>query len=512
MKELLISNIVREWKNIYLFYKVKWENNFIEWDIIPNHITADFSVNISKIISSNQNNKRIGENIIKNFPHYLKIKLKLVNNYYINCIIPLDYYTNELKVQNQKLKKKRKENNNKVVNIEYVSANPTGRIHLGHLRNGIVGKSISEIYSYYGFKVIREYYINDQGNQIDKLVNSILSIINKKDDEGLEYSGNDIREASKNLFFIREMEERERKKIVIDYFIGKIREDLLSFGIIFDKWSSEKSLFADITLLAYLKSKISELKKKGLVYEQDGAIFFSNKILGDDKDRVIVRNNGKYTYFFSDILYHVEKMNRSDMLINVWGSDHHGYVKRVIDAINTIEGKRKKIRVVLTQLVNIINDGGEKEKFSKRLGNYSNIIEIKNDRNKLKLLFLSRDINKTIDFKINNNLIEGVDDNNFLENIKKIYQMCILREGQLKSDDFVLEIINTNKIFKQLVKINNLKLKCLKENRIHYLVEGMIKLIDIFQNTKILLSNDYKIFNFIKKEIECFSSICGIIL
>ncbi|HEY5512109.1 MAG TPA: arginine--tRNA ligase, partial [Geomonas sp.] len=228
----------------------------------------------------------------------------------------------------------------KKVQVEFVSANPTGPLHIGHGRGAATGDAVASLLAAAGFDVQREYYINDAGNQMNTLGLSGLLRYRELLGEKLEfpencYQGAYIKDIARDAIakvgdrFLKAPQEEGVAffaKMGGDLILKGIDEDLKSFGVNLDNWFSEQSLFDD----GKVASAIAEMQGKGLIYEQDGALWFRTTDYGDDKDRVVVRSNGVTTYFASDIAYHRDKFERGfDWVIDVWGADHHGYVPRL---------------------------------------------------------------------------------------------------------------------------------------------------------------------------------------
>ncbi|MCY8788740.1 arginine--tRNA ligase [Bacillus inaquosorum] len=268
--------------------------------------------------------------------------------------------------------------NGERVQIEFVSANPTGDLHLGHARGAAVGDSLCNVLSKAGYDVSREYYINDAGNQINNLALSVevryfeaLGLEKPMPEDG--YRGEDIIAIGKRLAeeygdrFVNE-EESERLAFFRDYGLKyeleKLRKDLENFRVPFDVWYSETSLYQN----GKIDKALEALREKGHVYEEDGATWFRSTAFGDDKDRVLIKKDGSYTYLLPDIAYHKDKLDRGfDKLINVWGADHHGYIPRMKAAIEALGYEKGTLEVEIIQLVHLYKNG-EKMKMSKRTG------------------------------------------------------------------------------------------------------------------------------------------------
>ncbi|PLV31494.1 Arginine--tRNA ligase [Bacillus subtilis subsp. subtilis] len=268
--------------------------------------------------------------------------------------------------------------NGERVQVEFVSANPTGDLHLGHARGAAVGDSLCNVLSKAGYDVSREYYINDAGNQINNLALSVevryfeaLGLEKPMPEDG--YRGEDIIVIGKRLAeeygdrFVNE-EESERlaffREYGLKYELDKLRKDLENFRVPFDVWYSETSLYQN----GKIDTALEALREKGHVYEEDGATWFRSTTFGDDKDRVLIKKDGTYTYLLPDIAYHKDKLDRGfDKLINVWGADHHGYIPRMKAAIEALGYEKGTLEVEIIQLVHLYKNG-EKMKMSKRTG------------------------------------------------------------------------------------------------------------------------------------------------
>ncbi|KHE70935.1 arginine--tRNA ligase, partial [Halobacillus sp. BBL2006] len=264
------------------------------------------------------------------------------------------------------------------IQVEFVSANPTGTLHLGHARGAAVGDSLCNVLDAAGYDVSREYYINDAGNQMANLALSVqaryMQALGKEwemPEDG--YHGKDIIELGKKLAEEDgnkwvDVAESERlqffREYGLKYELKKIQTDLEEFRVPFDEWFSETSLYQD----GKIDSALNVLKDKGFVYEKDDATWFETTKFGDDKDRVLIKNDGTYTYLTPDIAYHKNKLDRGfNTLINIWGADHHGYIPRMKAAIQALGYEEDTLEVEIIQMVNLFQDG-EKVKMSKRTG------------------------------------------------------------------------------------------------------------------------------------------------
>ncbi len=296
--------------------------------------------------------------------------------------------------------------------VEYVSANPTGPLHVGHGRGAAIGDSLARILSFAGFSVETEYYINDAGNQMDTLGKSVYlryqEIFGKEVEFPKEcYQGDYIKEIARGIsakysdrFVDTPLEECLSlfTSIAVEEISSGIKEDLDRFNCHFDHWFSEKTLHES----GYVDETIAELKRLGYVYEQDGALWFKATQFGDEKDRVIRRSNGVTTYFAADIAYHRNKLERGfNVLVDVWGADHHGYVPRLKAAIQALGGDKEALKVILVQLVNLL-EGGEVKAMSTRAGEFVTLREVLDDVGKdaARFIFLTRRSDSHLDFDL----------------------------------------------------------------------------------------------------------------
>lgn len=268
--------------------------------------------------------------------------------------------------------------NGEKVQVEFVSANPTGDLHLGHARGAAVGDSLSNVLAKAGYDVSREYYINDAGNQINNLALSVEARYFQALGEEREmpadgYHGVDIIGIGKKLAEehgdkFAKMSDKERfdafRQYGLEYELEKLKQDLAAFRVSFDVWYSETSLYQN----GKIEKALEVLKEKGHIYEEDGATWFRSTTFGDDKDRVLIKQDGSFTYLLPDIAYHQDKLKRGfEKLINIWGADHHGYIPRMRAAIQALGYEGDTLEVEIIQMVQLYKNG-EKMKMSKRTG------------------------------------------------------------------------------------------------------------------------------------------------
>ena len=296
------------------------------------------------------------------------------------------------------------------VQVEYVSANPTGPLHIGHGRGAALGDSLTRILEKAGYDVEAEYYINDAGRQMLILGGSILyrakqlggqDVAEPEDFYKGEYIKDIAAEMLKRQPDLLELDEAEATELCKDYgkdvILEGIKEDLAAFGVRHDVWFSEKSLVTD----GKVDETFADLTASGMGYEADGAYWFKSTELGDDKDRVLRKSNGDTTYFASDIAYHDNKFKRGfDLVVDIWGADHHGYIPRMMAACEAL-GKKDGLHVILVNLVNLLRDG-EPIAMSTRAGQFETLKDVVDEvgADASRFMFLSRKSDSKLDFDL----------------------------------------------------------------------------------------------------------------
>ena len=295
--------------------------------------------------------------------------------------------------------------------VEYVSANPTGLLHVGHGRGAAVGSALVNLLRAAGYPVHSEYYINDAGNQIDNLAASVnaryLELLGKETvfpENG--YHGADIVDTAKRIVEVDgekylSLSEEQRlaafKEFALKEKLAQLKEDLAAFNVTFDEWFSERTLHPEA-----VRDACQTLKEKGKVYDKDGALWLRSTDYGDDKDRVVIRDNGVPTYLAADIAYHRNKLERGfGHLINIWGADHHGYVCRVKAALAALGYAPEQLEVLLLQMVSLYR-GGELVKMSKRTGESVTLEELIEEvgTDAARYFFLMRSLDSQLDFDL----------------------------------------------------------------------------------------------------------------
>lgn len=442
---------------------------------------GNFSSNVAMLTKIKDKSAiEVGKLIKKFIRHKQKYftKIEIINPGFINFFLNKKIIK---KVLNEITKKKdlygQFKHKNIHYNIEFVSANPTGLIHIGHLRNGIYGDCLTRIWKKYGISVDKEYYVNDGGNQIKKLGVSVLirylNMFGKKyeiTNEG--YHGEEIKDVANELkqkyndAFINTkfndqeiLEQKEGEKIynfVKDFFLCEIKKDLKKFGIFIDIWSYESSIYKYNLLTAVL----TKLKKN--LYKKDGALWLRTTTVGDDKDRVLKKSDGTYTYFAPDIAYHDLKLSRGySKIFDILGADHKSYANQMTIAIQLLNFKKKQLHICIMQMVQLLKNGKE-FKMSKRFGNSFNARDIYTlfGKDTIRWYLSSQSLDSHI--KIDVNKITKKTPENSLYYVQYAYVRIkqILRKSVIKlSKKYVLlntehekEIINHLLFFKQTIK------------------------------------------------------------
>lgn len=345
---------------------------------------GDYATNIAMQLTklAKKPPRAIAEAILENLETAGTVieKIEIAGPGFINISICKDYLADVAKAvlaQGDKFGRSNAGENEKI-QVEFVSANPTGDLHLGHARGASVGDSLCNVLDFAGYNVSREYYINDAGNQINNLAHSLEA--RYKQALGLEaempedgYHGQDIIDiagamATEHGDALLQKSAEERftffRSHGLKVELAKLQQDLADFRVSFDEWYSETSLYEN----GKIEVALNKLRENGHVYEDEGATWFRSTTFGDDKDRVLIKNDGSFTYLTPDVAYHEDKISRGfDKLINIWGADHHGYIPRMKAAIQALGYDRETLEVNIIQMVQLYKDG-EKMKMSKRTG------------------------------------------------------------------------------------------------------------------------------------------------
>ncbi|MDE5995287.1 MAG: arginine--tRNA ligase, partial [Eubacterium sp.] len=350
-----------------------------------NSANGDFSTNVAMAGARafKKAPRAIAESIVNNLDleGSLFDKAEIAGPGFINFFLSQQYYTEILKDIANKGEDYGKSDfgKGKKVLVEFVSANPTGPMHIGNARGGAIGDCLASVLDYAGYDVSREFYVNDAGNQIEKFATSLEVRYLQLYKEGIEmpedaYQGVDITEHAKAFAeefgdqYV-EAESADRRKALVDFALPKniagLERDLLQYRIKYDRWFKESSLHND----GSVTEVIDKLKSLGVTYEKDGALWFKASEYGNDKDIVLIRANGLPTYIVPDIAYHYNKLvtRGNDIAVDVLGADHHGYVPRMKAALTALGLDADRLNCVIMQMVRLVRDG-EAIKLSKRSG------------------------------------------------------------------------------------------------------------------------------------------------
>jgi len=390
--------------------------------------------------------------------------------------------------------------------IEFVSANPTGPLHIGHGRGAIIGDVLSNILKYLSYSVKREFYINDAGSQIDKLGKSfkvrVLQAIGEYavlDEDS--YHGSYLKDMAQEFVnallsryknnildvknYIISLNDDFYKNFAKDYLLNKIKLTLSDYGVAFDVWFSEKSLHDSNKVHDIIKY----LKDNNYTYYQDSALFFKSQSLGDDKDRVLEKNNKALTYISADIAYLKSKIDRNfDKIIMILGQDHHGYIKRLKAAMVALNNDPNKLDIIIYQLVTL-KDNNDVVRMSKRSGNIISLQDVINTVGKdaARFFFLNKKIDAHLDFDIN--LALKKDDDNPLYYIQYAYVRAksIIEKSKITFNNIDVnyaEFIENSEILliKKIVDLKYLLNNISMNYQVHLLTYYLIELAQIFHN------------------------------
>lgn len=435
-----------------LYIKFDPENIVVE--VPKKREQGDFSTNIAmqltKVLKDNPRNiaEKIVEVLSKNTNKIKTIEIAGPGfiNIYLNDEYVFSGISNVIKqgenYGSSSIGKKEK------VDIEFVSANPTGILHLGTARGAAYGSNLANIMSFAGYDVTKEYYINDAGNQIINLgvslkerYKGLCGLEENMPEDG--YYGSEIIDIAKTIFDKYGNSKLDEdleffKKVAVDYLLNIIKTDLSNFGVTFDVWTSEKSIRAK----GRIEESLKILDEKGLVYKKDNATWLKTTVYGDDKDRVLIKTDGSYTYLVPDIAYHLDKFDRGfDYLVDVFGADHHSYVSRLKASIEALGYDKDKLEVRLLQMVRLLRDG-EIVKMSKRTGGNITISELVGEIGKdaARYFFATRSLDGQMDFDINLALKKSSENPFFYVGYANARICSILKDAKEKNIDICTDI------------------------------------------------------------------------
>lgn len=428
---------------------------------------GDYSTNIALTLTKDlgKNPMDIANMIAENISDDMIEKLEVVRPGFINIFISKKYLLNKLNeiIDKDKNYGKSDIGNNKKINLEYVSANPTGILHVGHGRGATYGDNLSRILSFIGYDVTREYYINDAGNQMNSLGISIKE--RYKELCGLKcelpedgYHGKEIITIAKEIYDNYKDSKLDEdiyffRKEGLDILLDKIKKDLDKYRVNFDVFTSEQSLY-DRGLVDIVLNK---LKNSGNCYINEGALWLKTSDYGDEKDRVLIKNDGNYTYLLPDIAYHINKIDRGfEELIDVLGSDHHGYINRLKASLEILGKDKDILNIKILQMVRLIKDG-EELKLSKRTGKTITLIDLIDEVgiNATRYFFASKSIDTQMDFDLDLAIKQSNDNpvyyieyaNARIASILRNYHKKITKQEEYRTLDNDATYIILNKLY-----------------------------------------------------------------
>ncbi len=353
----------------------------------------------------------------------------------------LDEFSNKVLDEKENFAKSTKDES---ILLEYISANPTGPLHIGHARGAIFGDALTRIGRHIGYKITTEYYVNDAGRQIYLLGLSVF--LAAKEILGFEvnwpeeyYKGEYIKDLAKEAievfkeeYFKKEEFGEELSLWAKDKMLEEIKKDIQALKVTpFDNWVSERSLYK------YWDEVRAILEKNGALYEKDGKIWLKSSEFKDEKDRVVVREDGRPTYLAGDIIYHWDKFKRGyDRYINIWGADHHGYIARVKAAIKFLGFDPEKLEILLSQMVKLLK-GGEPYKMSKRAGNFILVRDVVDDvgADALRFIFLTKKADTHLEFDVEELKKEDSSNPSYYVNYAHARIRSIFRNKGIEYDD-----------------------------------------------------------------------------
>ena len=514
---------------------------------------GDLASNVALVLAKplKRNPKEIAEEIKGKFITDKEIvKVDVAGPGFINFFLSKESHGSILRdISIQKDKFGKFESKNKKVLIEYVSSNPTGPLHVGHGRGAVFGSVLSRLLKEAGFQVDEEYYVNDFGRQMNILSVSLwiryaqifdknIKMLNngyqgdyliviaqhlKKlrsdelfddDDEIkslLEYENEDAEKHTDEVIDSIKSKLNDEFSYVRDFALREIleliKEDLLEFGVDHNKWFSESSLYeSESHDLSKVDQSIDELSSKGFVYEKEGAIWFKSSELGDDKDRVLKRGNGEFTYFASDVAYHLDKYDRGyDRIINIWGSDHHGYLPRVKAAMEASEKNVEKLEVVFIQFANLIR-AGKKVTMSPRSGEFITLKELIEEvtSEAARFFYINRKADQHLDFDLD--LAKEQSKDNPLYYIQYAHaRICsVLRKSKVQEEELTtseLGLLDSNKeieiqkILKQYPPLIERAALASEPHLICYYLKDFASIFHSYYNTEKFIVEDQKLMN-----------------
>lgn len=460
---------------------------------------GDYSSNIALILSKTLHKNPIEiANIVQSniTDENLIEEIKIVAPGFINFYLKKEFllsYVNKILTEKRNYGKNNI-GNNKKINIEFVSANPTGSLHIGHGRGATYGDNLARILKYSGFDITKEYYVNDAGNQMSNLGISIKERYKELCGQTCNlpengYYGEEIIALAQNIY-----DEYNNSKLEedIDFFkekgleklLSQIKKDLDRYRVNFDTFTSEQSLY-DKFLVDDILTKLRNNEK---CYIKDGALWLKTTDYGDEKDRVLIKSDGNYTYLTPDIAYHIEKINRGyDKLIDVLGADHHGYIKRLKAALTILGNDSNLLDIKILQMVRLIKDG-EEIKLSKRTGKTITLIDLIDEIgvNATRYFFSSHSLDTSMDFNIDLALKQSNENPIYYIEYANARICSILRKyhqrPKIKEYYLTLKSENTYIILSKLMEFEDIVISAAKKEAPHIIANYVYELATLFHS------------------------------
>lgn len=482
-------------------------------EIPKNKNNGDYSTNIALKLTKKlkQNPMEIANTIIKNIDNNNIIKkVEAIAPGFINFYIDEDYLLEKL---NEILDKKNnygKSNygQNKKINLEYVSANPTGLLHIGHCRGATYGDNLARILTFIGYDVTREYYVNDAGNQMNNLGISIKERYKELCHQSCNipedgYHGKEIITLAQNIYDNYQDKKLNEdieffKQEGLEHLLDKIKKDLDMYRTNFDVFTSEQSLYDN----GMVDIVLDRLKKTNKCYIEDNALWLKTRDYGDEKDRVLIKNDGNYTYFLPDIAYHMDKYRRGyEEMIDVFGSDHHGYINRLKSAITILGEDPSKLDIKILQMVRLIKNN-EEVKLSKRTGKTLTLTDLVEEVgiNATRYFFSSKSLDSQMDFDLD--LATKQSNENPIYYIEYANaRICSILNKYHKYDKKIenyrnIKEIDTYIILKKLYEFEDIVISAGKNKLPHLIANYVYELASLFHSyyakNKIITDNEEK--------------------
>jgi arginyl-tRNA synthetase len=519
------QEVVEIVKNALEGLKKQWELDSIpqiEIEIPKNESLGDVAttvaMNLTKILKRPP--RKIAEELL---PKILEQqgpfeKIEIAGQGFINFTFKKEYFYHNLErlLQQEHSSLRTDIGRGKKIQVEFVSANPTGPLHIGHGRGAAVGNALSNLLQAAGFDVQREYYINDAGLQVKLLGQSVYARYQQRLGNDISfpkdgYKGSYIESISEKII------KRDGNKYLNSPFeecgefftnyaykniLADIAKDLKEFGISFDRWQSERELYEK----GKVRDSLITLREKDFLYERDGALWFSSTKFGDDKDRVVVKKDGEYTYFASDIAYHKDKLDRGfNTIINIWGADHHGYIPRVKSVLEAFGFPKERFKVILVQMVTLLRHG-KPVQMSKRTGEFITLREVIDEvgTDTAKFIFLTRRADSHLEFDIEIAKEQSAENPVFyvqyaFARISSIFRQAIERrvlslESEVKEADLsILKEGDEISIIKKLLQYPMVfegAVLSFEPHRITYYLQELAKLFHSYYNKHRVISDD----------------------